>query len=145
MLSTQTGTPYYASPEVWQDRPYDLKSDIWSVGCVLFEMCTLQPPFQGKDMQALFRRICEGSVPNIPPPYSKDINFMVKLMLQQTPKLRPTCFELLSKSQLLKNLPNSLSIDVEQMGEGLIGTIKVPVNLQQIGDRLPISNYEHRR
>lgn len=45
MLSTQTGTPYYASPEVWQDRPYDLKSDIWSVGCVLFEMCTLQPPF----------------------------------------------------------------------------------------------------
>ena len=130
MLSTQTGTPYYASPEVWQDRPYDLKSDIWSVGCVLFEMCTLQPPFQGKDMQALFRRICEGSVANIPPPYSKDINFMVKLMLQQTPKLRPTCFELLSKSQLLKNLPNSLSIDVEQMGEGLIGTIKVPVNLQ---------------
>jgi NIMA (never in mitosis gene a)-related kinase len=45
MLSTQTGTPYYASPEVWQDRPYDLKSDIWSVGCVLYEMCTLQPPF----------------------------------------------------------------------------------------------------
>ena len=45
MLSTQTGSPYYASPEVWQDRPYDLNSDIWSVGCVLFEMCTLQPPF----------------------------------------------------------------------------------------------------
>ena len=45
LMQTQTGTPYYASPEVWQDRPYDLKSDIWSVGCVLYEMCTLQPPF----------------------------------------------------------------------------------------------------
>ena len=39
MLKTQTGTPYYASPEVWSDKPYNNKSDIWSVGCVLFEMC----------------------------------------------------------------------------------------------------------
>src|SRR6185295_8771772 len=39
---TQTGTPYYASPEVWADKPYDYKSDIWSVGCVLYELCTLK-------------------------------------------------------------------------------------------------------
>lgn len=46
LLSTQTGTPYYASPEVWKDRPYDNKSDIWSLGCVLYEMATLLPPFR---------------------------------------------------------------------------------------------------
>ena len=46
MLQTQTGTPYYASPEVWKDKPYDSKSDIWSVGCVLYEMCALNPPFR---------------------------------------------------------------------------------------------------
>lgn len=50
MLSTQTGTPYYASPEVWKDKPYDLKSDIWSVGCVLYELTTLNPPFRANDM-----------------------------------------------------------------------------------------------
>jgi NIMA (never in mitosis gene a)-related kinase len=46
LLYTQTGTPYYASPEVWNDKPYDNKSDIWSLGCVLYEMCTLKPPFR---------------------------------------------------------------------------------------------------
>lgn len=38
---TQAGTPYYASPEVWQDKPYDFKSDVWSMGCIIYEMCCL--------------------------------------------------------------------------------------------------------
>ena len=46
LLSTQTGTPYYACPEVWLDKPYDNKSDVWSLGCVLYEMVTLLPPFR---------------------------------------------------------------------------------------------------
>ena len=42
---TQTGTPYYASPEVWRDEPYSFYSDMWSLGCVLYEMICLKPPF----------------------------------------------------------------------------------------------------
>lgn len=44
---TQTGTPFYASPEVWREDPYDFKTDIWSLGCVMFEICMLKPPFKG--------------------------------------------------------------------------------------------------
>lgn len=53
LLYTQTGTPYYASPEVWRDQPYDHKSDIWSLGCLIYEMIALKPPFLGKNMQEL--------------------------------------------------------------------------------------------
>ena len=57
---TQTGTPYYASPEVWRDEPYDIKSDIWSLGCVLYEMCALVPPFRADDMQGLYKKVVKG-------------------------------------------------------------------------------------
>lgn len=57
LLQTQTGTPYYASPEVWKDQPYDYKSDIWSLGCVLYEMSSLKPPFRADDMEGLFKKI----------------------------------------------------------------------------------------
>ena len=56
-LLTQTGTPYYASPEVWKDKPYNLKSDIWSLGCVFFEMLAFQPPFMAHDMSSLYDKI----------------------------------------------------------------------------------------
>jgi NIMA (never in mitosis gene a)-related kinase len=129
MLQTQTGTPYYASPEVWQDRPYDYKSDIWSLGCVLYEMCSLQPPFRATDMQGLFKRVCSGQVPSLPPPFSKDLNHMVKLMLQQSPALRPSCPELLSKQQLVRNQPPTLEVRDSETDFNLIGTIRVPRNL----------------
>lgn len=51
LLYTQTGTPYYASPEVWNDRPYNSKSDIWSLGCVLYEALALNPPFRAENME----------------------------------------------------------------------------------------------
>lgn len=57
MLHTQTGTPYYASPEVWLDQPYDQKSDIWSLGCVLYEMMAKKPPFKAVSMNDLFKKV----------------------------------------------------------------------------------------
>lgn len=47
----------YASPEVWRDEPYDTKSDIWSLGCVLYEMATLKPPFRAQDMDGLYKKV----------------------------------------------------------------------------------------
>lgn len=81
LLYTQTGTPYYASPEVWKDQPYDCKSDIWSLGCVLYEMCALVPPFRADDMNGLFKRVLKGAYPQIPTSYSMDLRNIIKSLL----------------------------------------------------------------
>ena len=88
---TQTGTPYYASPEVWRDEPYSYKSDIWSMGCVIYEMLALKPPFCGKDMDHLYKRVCKGQITRIPEHYSNDIWQVVQLMLKVNPEKRPSC------------------------------------------------------
>ena len=48
------------SPEVWKDKPYDIKSDIWSMGCVLYEMIALKPPFRAEDMAGLYKKVLKG-------------------------------------------------------------------------------------
>lgn len=65
LLYTQTGTPYYASPEVWKEQPYDVKSDMWSLGCVIYELATLKPPFRSEDMEGLYKKILRGKLINI--------------------------------------------------------------------------------
>lgn len=88
---TQTGTPYYASPEVWKDLPYDYKSDIWSLGCVLYEMCALVPPFRADDMQGLYKMVVKAKYPRIPDHFSQEMVTVIKFMLQIAPANRPTC------------------------------------------------------
>lgn len=70
MAKTQTGTPYYASPEVWNEKPYSSKCDIWSLGCVLYEMTSFKPPFISSDMKNLKRLIISGIYKRIPTHYS---------------------------------------------------------------------------
>lgn len=101
---TQTGTPYYASPEVWKDEPYDYKSDIWSLGCVLYESAALRTPFRAKDMNMLYKRVIKGEYPDLPNWYSKSLNLVIKVMLQTNPKKRPNCEKLLSNGIIRKKI-----------------------------------------
>ena len=90
-LYTQTGTPYYASPEVWNDKPYNSKSDIWSLGCVLYETMALNPPFRAKNMNELFKRVVKGSFDDPQKEYSRDLKRLIRSMITVQPDLRPSC------------------------------------------------------
>ena len=95
LAHTQTGTPYYASPEVWRDQPYDEKSDLWSLGCIIYEMCTLKPPFRAPNMDGLYKKVQKGQYDPIPSKYSPELSNIIKNLLQVNPKNRPSCGKLL--------------------------------------------------
>lgn len=95
MAHTQTGTPYYASPEVWKDKPYGVKSDMWSLGCVLYEMAAQKPPFTATDLPGLYKKICAGFYNRIPANYSNDLAKIIGSLLKQNPNERPNATELL--------------------------------------------------
>lgn len=90
LMHTQTGTPYYTSPEVWKDKPYDNKCDIWSLGCVLYELAALHPPFRGNSMKALCTNILKGSYPSLSKKVDRGFQKMLAKMLQLNPSSRPT-------------------------------------------------------
>ena len=148
---TQTGTPYYASPEVWKDKPYDSKSDIWSLGCVIYEMCTLNPPFRAQTMEELFKKVIRGYYPDISSKYSKDLSEILKLMIQIEVGARPSCDELLqmpiikNRIEFLKNKNNSIN-DIKDenndiINKELLGTIRIPQNISNLSRNLPKPNY----
>ena len=62
VLLTQTNTPYYSSPEVWNDKPYSYKSDLWPIGYIIYELCDLHPPLNAKDFDGLYVNVCKGKV-----------------------------------------------------------------------------------
>jgi NIMA (never in mitosis gene a)-related kinase len=108
--STQTGTPYYASPEVWKDQPYGVKSDIWSLGCVIYEMAALQPPFKGHDLSSLYKKVCSGVFNRIPFQYSNDLHSVISSLLKLDPKKRPSVDELLSNPLISTHYKGGIDI-----------------------------------
>ena len=142
LLYTQTGTPYYASPEVWKDQPYNYKSDIWSLGCVLYEMITLKPPFRAENMEGLYNKVIKGQYHNIPSKYSDDLSEIVRLLLQVDPESRPSCSDLINHPIIKKRIQffTSYNEDLNE-DQALLKTILIPKNLMFLGGNLPEPNY----
>ncbi len=84
---TQIGTPYYLSPEICQNLPYNRKSDVWAMGCILYELLCLRVPFEGQDLPRLINKILRTSYPRPPAKYSKETHQLVDSMLQKDPKV----------------------------------------------------------
>ena len=74
---SMVGTPYYLSPEIIEGRPYSFKSDIWSLGVLLYEMCALKPPFEGMNMHFLAMHISRGKYKPIPYHFSRELRDLV--------------------------------------------------------------------
>ena len=97
--TTHVGTPYYMSPEQITESRYNEKSDIWALGCIIYEAACLHPPFEAKNQMTLALKIKEGRFERLPSKYSEELQRAIGQMLCIDSKRRPAVADLL-------NLPN---------------------------------------
>ncbi|XP_045143011.1 serine/threonine-protein kinase Nek5 [Echinops telfairi] len=102
LARTWVGTPYYLSPEICQKQPYNNKTDIWSLGCVLYELCTLKHPFEGSNLHQLVLKICQARFAPISPRFSYDLRSLIDQLFKVSPRDRPSINSILKKPFLEK-------------------------------------------
>jgi len=113
MAKTVIGTPYYMSPELCENQPYGMQSDVWALGCILYEMCVLKHAFDATNICGLIFKILNGSYPPISEKYSEDLRGLVAKMLSREPKDRPTLTQIL-KMPLITQVMASLREDLSK-------------------------------
>ncbi|NXU32393.1 NEK5 kinase, partial [Thalassarche chlororhynchos] len=125
---TCVGTPYYLSPEICENRPYNNKTDIWSLGCVLYELCALKHPviltvlfllfslikFEGNSLHQLVLKICRGHFHPVSPNYSYDLRILISQLFKISPRDRPSINSVLRKPFLQKLILRYLPPEIAQ-------------------------------
>ena len=124
---TFIGTPYYISPELCKDQPYNDKSDVWSLGCVLYELCTLNHPFEGGTQVEIYEKIMTQKFKAISPDYSLELRKMVDLLLEKDEKKRPKMKDIL-KMKCVIDRANKYSINIDLVENGIIEEEKNEIN-----------------
>ncbi|CAH8562257.1 unnamed protein product [Schistosoma margrebowiei] len=104
LARTCIGTPYYLSPEICENKPYDHKSDIWALGCVLYEMTTLKHAFEAGNMKNLVLKIIRGTYPPVSSKYSYEIRSLISQLFRRNPRDRPSINAILRKPFLSKRI-----------------------------------------
>ena len=147
---TQIGTPYYMSPEIWSRKPYNYATDIWSLGCLIYELCALRPPFLGNNMNELKTAVLGGHFNPIPSVYSHDLGVVIGRMLTPSAKERPTAAQALAyvevqaRKCLVKNVLREEDLSSCGGGpaseEALMPTIHIG-SLRELGLKLPGPSY----
>jgi len=110
--ATIVGTPYYLSPEIVESKPYSFKSDIWSLGILLFEMCELRPPFNGRSITELALQIVRANYSPIGSEYSQELHDLLASLLNPEADQRPSVNKIL-KSSLIAPIAKSV-LDEEE-------------------------------
>ena len=103
---TLIGTPYYLSPELCEEKPYNNKSDIWALGCILYELCTFNHPFTAKSQASLILKILKEQPEPIGNEYSLKLQNLINNIFDKNMEKRPSCFDILTNDIILTKAKN---------------------------------------
>ncbi|KAJ8606278.1 hypothetical protein CTAYLR_010324 [Chrysophaeum taylorii] len=129
---TCIGTPYYMSPEIFKNKPYNQKSDIWALGCVLYEMTTLNHAFDANSLNGLACKIIKGRYPPIATRYSKHLRDLIGAMLSTAPSQRPHLEVVLRRPFVKKHIKDFMT-DIVSRPTGSVGEGTMQVRAAVVG------------
>ena len=92
---TFIGTPYYLSPEICENKPYNDKSDVWALGCILYELCTYKHPFIARSQGGLILKILNSYPDPIYHGYSEELKNLINIIFDKDFEKRPSCLDIL--------------------------------------------------
>ena len=103
---TFIGTPYYLSPEICEDKPYNDKSDVWALGCILYELCTYKHPFTARSQGGLILKILNSYPDPIYHGYSEDLKNLINIIFDKDFEKRPSCLDILKMKFVIEKAKN---------------------------------------
>eukprot|EP00281_Chroomonas_sp_CCMP1168_P021961 CAMPEP_0206228468 /NCGR_PEP_ID=MMETSP0047_2-20121206/9185_1 /ASSEMBLY_ACC=CAM_ASM_000192 /TAXON_ID=195065 /ORGANISM="Chroomonas mesostigmatica_cf, Strain CCMP1168" /LENGTH=562 /DNA_ID=CAMNT_0053651713 /DNA_START=117 /DNA_END=1801 /DNA_ORIENTATION=+ len=114
VAKTAIGTPYYLSPEICEGKPYNNKSDVWSLGVILYELCMLRCPFDASNLHGLVLKIIRGVYLPISPNFSPALKNLVNMLLTKKPSARPSINQILTMPVLTARIASFLDDNVRK-------------------------------
>jgi len=140
MIIGQAGTPFYTAPEIWEDEPYNYKCDIWSIGCIIYELASLTLPFKGDTINSLYENIMSKKIKPIPDFYSEDLKKIINYMLIYDPSKRPSIDLLLNYPRIKEESAKLKDIYIKYKINKNSSNSKNKVNTQIIKELTTDSN-----
>ena len=141
LANTFIGTPYYISPEMCKNKPYNEKSDIWALGCILYELLTFEHPFTARNQAALFIKILKSNFNPLPPNTPEDLKSMVEYILQKNCQKRPSMEEIIKTYSFQYN---AIRVGLEKDLKDVLAIDKLPIyDINKILNENSLINNSH--
>eukprot|EP00931_Biecheleriopsis_adriatica_P025146 TRINITY_DN15529_c0_g1_i1.p1 TRINITY_DN15529_c0_g1~~TRINITY_DN15529_c0_g1_i1.p1 ORF type:complete len:863 (+),score=195.18 TRINITY_DN15529_c0_g1_i1:127-2715(+) len=124
LAMTQIGTPFYMSPELFNNKPYGYKSDIWALGCVLYELINGQHAFEAQSINGLALKILKARYTPITSNCPEELQNLIRSMLSTNPAHRPSLQELMHVPTVQRRVPSALQATASAAEVSLGGEAK---------------------